>query len=117
MILMILSETFVFWSTLADMCGINVHLSEVDGKIIAGRDLVPEMVLRYVPPEVLHNRMEEFYDDPNAIIFGCAGLKGLLSAPLKAGGLGLFMFGEVCTVNGVSNFGNLMLSKICVSPR
>jgi len=103
--------------TLADMYGINAHLSEIDGKIHSGRDLMPEMVLRYVHPKAVHNRMETFYNDPNAIVFGCAGLKGILSAPLKASGLGLFMFGEVCTVNGISGFGNLMLSKICVLPR
>jgi hypothetical protein len=26
--------------------------------------------------------------------------------------LGLFLFGEVCTVNGKAEFGNLMLSKL-----
>ena len=28
--------------------------------------------------------------------------------------LGLFLFGEVCTVDGVAEFGNLMLSKLVI---
>ena len=48
----------------------------------------------------------------NGIVFGCAGLKQTLSSGIDTSNLGLFMFGEVCTVNGHSDFGNLMLSKI-----
>ena len=56
--------------------------------------------------------IQDFYDEENAIIFGCAGLKQTLCSGISTDGLGLFMFGEVCTLNGHSDFGNLMLSKI-----
>ncbi|MCF0145776.1 MAG: hypothetical protein HUJ73_04230, partial [Eubacterium sp.] len=100
--------------TLCDPSGINAHLSAPDGKLFSGRDLAPEMILRYVPDA--DEAMAAFYDDPDAVIFGCAGLKSLLTRPMPDTGLGLFMFGEVCTVDGVSDFGNLMLSKLRVTP-
>lgn len=100
--------------TLSDLNGINAHLSEVDGKIHVGRDLQKRMLLRYVPEKDVYSRMTEFYDDENAIIFGCAGLKGILPDKLQTKGMGLFMFGEVCTLDGISEFGNLMLSKLRV---
>jgi hypothetical protein len=55
------------------------------------------MYLRYISQNEVQGEIQEFYDDKDAVIFGCAGL---------------FMFGEVCTVNGYSDFGNLMLSKL-----
>ena len=49
------------------------------------------------------------------IVFGCAGLAGLLDKPLDTKSLGLFLFGEVCTVEGdKAEFGNLMLSKLLI---
>ena len=98
--------------TLADRNGINAHLSEKNGRICSGRDLQPHMYLRYVPEEKVQERIQAFYNDKNAIVFGCAGLKGILEEELKAEGIGLFLFGEVCTKGEVSEFGNLMLSKI-----
>ena len=68
--------------------------------------------LRYVPADQVLPRMRAFYDDKDAVIFGCAGLKGILPGTLNTPGTGLFMFGEVCTAGGVSEFGNLMLSKL-----
>ena len=61
--------------------------------------------------------MQAFYDDENAIVFGCAGLSGLLTKPLTSSSLGLFLFGEVCTVDGVAEFGNLMLSKLVIKEK
>lgn len=103
--------------TFSDPHGINVHLSEQNGRICAGRDLSPQMQLRYLPADQVLSRMQRFYDDENAITFGCAGLKGILPQPMAARGLGLFLFGEVCTQNGHSAFGNLMLSKLRILPR
>lgn len=100
--------------TFSDPAGINAHLSLKNGRLNSGRDLDTVMTLRYVKPDTVQEEMRKFYDDPNAIIFGCAGLKGLLSSPLNTSGLGLFMFGEVCTIGDTVNFGNLMLSKLCV---
>lgn len=98
--------------TLSDTYGINAHLSEVDGKIFSGRDLSETMYLRYIAHDEVQDKIQKFYDDKDAIIFGCAGLKGLLDSGLNCSGTGLFMFGEVCTISGHSDFGNLMLSKI-----
>lgn len=100
--------------TFSDTLGVNAHLSVVDGKLCSGRDLEPEMLLRRVAPERVLPQMAEFYDDPDALVCGCAGLKGILPRPLMAPGCGLFLFGEVATVGSVSKFGNLMLSKLCV---
>ena len=75
------------------------------------------MTLRLAKPETVLPRMQAFYDDADALIFGCAGLKGILPAELHSPGLGLFLFGEVCTVNGQAEFGNLMLSKLRITKR
>ena len=103
--------------TLTDKAGINAHLSCVDGAVKSGRDLDDKMDLRYVPHEAVYDRIREFYEDKDAIIFGCAGLGGLLDKPLNTENLGLFLFGEVCTVEGKAEFGNLMLSKLRILPR
>ncbi len=98
--------------TLSDMDDVNAHLSCVDGSIKSGRDVHKQMKLRYVEQKDVYEAMRAFYDDEDAIVFGCAGLSGLLDKPLTTKSLGLFLFGEVCTVNGKSEFGNLMLSKL-----
>jgi len=103
--------------TLSDLQNVNAHLSCVDGVIKSGRDLKEKMLLRYVPHEKVYERMCNFYNDPNAIVFGCAGLSGLLDKPLETPSLGLFLFGEVCTVDGIAEFGNLMLSKLIIQPK
>ena len=103
--------------TLSDEHGINVHLSEVDGRIFSGCDLADNMFLRYVAPGEVQEKIQKFYDDKDAVVFGCAGLKGILDSGLSCPGTGLFMFGEVCTVSGYSDFGNLMLSKLRVLKR
>ncbi len=100
--------------TFSDAYGINAHLSEKDGKLVSGRDLSERMFLRRLAKEEAQSRMQAFYADEQAIVFGCAGLKSTLSTGLVTKGLGLFMFGEVCTVNERSDFGNLMLSKLIV---
>ena len=103
--------------TLSDKYGINVHLSEVNEKIFSGRDLTETMYLRYISHNEVQTKIQKFYNDENAIIFGCAGLKGILDSGLTCPSIGLFMFGEVCTVSGHSEFGNLMLSKLRILER
>lgn len=104
--------------TLADKNGINAHLSVRDGRLFSGRDLAEVMELRYLPREAAHERIEKFYrSDAEAIVFGCAGLKATLSGGIRTNALGLFMFGEVCTVGEVSDFGNLMLSKLILKKK
>lgn len=100
--------------TLSDLNHVNAHLSEVNGEIKSGRDLHTTMLLRYVEQKDVYQAMRSFYDDPDAIVFGCAGLSGLLDRPLDTQSLGLFLFGEVCTVNCTAEFGNLMLSKLVI---
>ncbi len=107
-----LAETDFEHLTLSDLRGVNAHLSLADGVIKSGRDVHEKMLLRYVPHEQVYSTMEAFYADNDAIVFGCAGLSGLLDKPLETKSLGLFLFGEVCTVNGKAEFGNLMLSKL-----
>jgi len=103
--------------TLSNMEDVNAHLSCADGKIKSGRDVCSQMKLRYVAHERVYDTMRAFYDDPDAIVCGCAGLSGLLDRPLDTASLGLFLFGEVCTVNGHGEFGNLMLSKLKITRR
>lgn len=98
--------------TFSDLEGNNAHLSLVDGEIRSGRDLKPRMLLRYVPKAEVLSRMQSFYDDRDAVVFGCAGLRGILPENMRARGVGLFLFGEVCTADGQSEFANLMLSKL-----
>ena len=103
--------------TLSNLNNVNAHLSEVNGEIKSGRDLSTNMLLRYVEHKDVYSAMHEFYDDPDAVVFGCAGLSGLLDQPLDTPSLGLFLFGEVCTVNGTAEFGNLMLSKLVIEQK
>lgn len=100
--------------TISDMNHVNAHLSCVGGVIKSGRDVNETMILRRVSHEKVYDAMRAFYDDPDAIVFGCAGLSGLLDKPLDTTSLGLFLFGEVCTVDGTAEFGNLMLSKLVI---
>lgn len=103
--------------TISDLRNVNAHLSCADGLIKSGRDVHEKMILRYVPHEKVYDAMRNFYDDDSAIVFGCAGLSGLLDKPLQTKSLGLFLFGEVCTVDGVAEFGNLMLSKLVIKKK
>jgi len=103
--------------TLTDKYGVNAHLSKPGDQIKSGRDLQQTMYLRYVPHKVVYDRIRAFYDDPDAIVFGCAGLGSMLDRPLDTTSLGLLLFGEVCTVGSHAEFGNLMLSKLRILPR
>lgn len=103
--------------TLSDLNDINAHLSMQNGVIKSGRDLCEKMILRYVAHDDVYPQMFNFYNDPDAIVFGCAGLAGLLDRPLKTESLGLFLFGEVCTVGETAEFGNLMLSKLIIKQK
>lgn len=103
--------------TLSDLRNVNAHLSLVDGKLRSGRDLNETMLLRSVDHTQVYDTIRGFYDDPDAIVFGCAGLSGILDKPLDTKSLGLFLFGEVCMSEGYAEFGNLMLSKLLIRPR
>ena len=109
-----LAETDFEHLTISDCNHVNAHLSCVDGVIKSGRDVQEKMILRYVDHAKVYDAIRAFYDDADAIVFGCAGLSGLLDRPLDTTSLGLFLFGEVCTVNNTAEFGNLMLSKLVI---
>ena len=109
-----LAETDFEHLTLSDLHHVNAHLSIADGRLKSGRDLHETMLLRYVDHAKVYDTMRAFYDDPDAIVFGCAGLSGLLDKPLDTTSLGLFLFGEVCMADGFAEFGNLMLSKLLI---
>lgn len=99
--------------TLSDKMGVNAHLSLSGQSIVSGRDLEPEMLFRYVRKEDVYQAAYDFYnDDENTIVFGCAGLKGITGEISAVRSLGLYLFGEICTVQNRAVFGNLMLSKL-----
>lgn len=109
-----LSEEDFEHLTLSDLHNVNAHLSISDGKLKSGRDLHETMLLRCVDHSKVYDTMRAFYDDPHAIVFGCAGLSGLLDKALDTPSLGLFLFGEVCMTDTHAEFGNLMLSKLII---
>lgn len=92
--------------------GVNSHLSISGGFVKSGRDLKEKMILRFIKHNEVFDSLKEFYEDENSIVFGCAGLRGILDEDIKTKALGLFLFGEICYVDGMADFGNLMLSKI-----
>ncbi|MEG1656276.1 MAG: hypothetical protein RR292_02195, partial [Christensenellaceae bacterium] len=55
-----------------------------------------------------------FADENNSIIFGCAGLLGMMNEQIITGENSLFgnLFGEIVQLNKPC-FANLMMSKIC----
>ena len=102
--------------TLSTYENMNVHLNKEDGiHIKSGRDLEEKMLLRYVASENVQIRMESFIQEDNAIVFGCAGLRGIMDHTFSCNNLTAFLFGEICTVNGHGDFGNLMLSKLRIT--
>lgn len=112
-----LSNTDFEHLTLSDENNVNAHLSKPEDRIKSGRDLCETMILRYVDHARVYETIRGFYDDPEAIVFGCAGLSGILDKPLDTTSLGLFLFGEVCMADDRAEFGNLMLSKLRILPR
>lgn len=112
-----LADTDFEHLTLSDLRNVNAHLSKPSDKLKSGRDLQETMLLRYVDHAKVYETMRGFYDDPDAVVFGCAGLSGILDKPLDTKSLGLFLFGEVCMAEGYAEFGNLMLSKLKILPR
>lgn len=112
-----LADTDFEHLTLSDLRNVNAHLSKPGDQLKSGRDLCETMILRYIDHARVYETIRGFYDDPDAIVFGCAGLSGILDKPLDTNSLGLFLFGEVCVADGYAEFGNLMLSKLRILPR
>ncbi|MBU9727622.1 hypothetical protein [Diplocloster modestus] len=103
--------------TLTTIDGVNAHLSVQNGEIVSGRNLEEKMQLRYIRPEEVQQAVTAFYQDSDSVVFGCAGIKGMLDKEIITLSPGLFLFGEVCTVMGIPMFGNLMLSKLKITKK
>jgi hypothetical protein len=102
--------------TLCDTNGRNVHC-RFDGEVLhTGADLPVDgrLELRTVSRAVAATRLAAFCAVPNTLVFGCAGLRGLLDVPLPVapGTLVGFMFGELVTLAGHPQFGNLMAARL-----
>lgn len=102
--------------TLCDAGGRNVHC-RFDGEVLhTGADLPADgrLECRAVSRADVARRLTEFCAVPNALVFGCAGLRSLLDVPLQvaAGSLVGFMFGELVTLDGRPQFGNLMAVRL-----
>lgn len=102
--------------TFSDVGGRNVHVSFDGDRLNTGADLPADgrLVLRTVTRPEVAGQLAGFCATPNALVFGCAGLRGLLDAPLTVaeGTLASFMFGELVTLNRQPQFGNLMASRL-----
>lgn len=102
--------------TFCDNSGRNIH-SSTDGQILkTGANLPTDNILHLYLTSFSEaaKDLATFISDENSLIFGCAGIRSLLSNPLKSGKNSLtgFMFGELVILNGQAMFGNLMLVKI-----
>jgi hypothetical protein len=102
--------------TFSDVNGRNVHVSFDGERLHTGADLPADgrLVLRTVTRPEVARRLAAFCAEPNALVFGCAGLRSLLDAPLPVapGTLVGFMFGELVTLGGRPQFGNLMAVRL-----
>ena len=102
--------------TFSDAGGRNVHVSMDGNQLHSGADLPTDgqLVLRTVTRPEVAERLARFCATPNALVFGCAGLRGLLDAPLPVakGTLACFLFGELVTLNYQPQFGNLMAARL-----
>jgi len=102
--------------TWSDVNGRNLHCSFAGESLQSGADLPPDeqLLLRTVSRAEAAKKLGQFCSAPNALVFGCAGLSSLLDAPLAtgSGSLAGFMFGELLTIAGRPQFGNLMASRL-----
>lgn len=101
--------------TLSDGHGKNVHFSPAGQKMYANAEFETgdTAQVRVLRKDDAPCKMERFAADEGAVVFGCAGLKGLAGKPLKtgAGSIMGFLFGEVVTLAKPA-VANLMMSKI-----
>lgn len=106
---------------ISDLRGKNIHLIPDGKRFLCGADLPEsrEVLVRYTDIEHAYQTMKAFYATPDSIIFGCAGLKSLLGErtfPAGENSVGLFLFGEVVSINGKPSFANLTLQKMTLLP-
>jgi hypothetical protein len=102
--------------TLSDINGRNIHCSIDGDDLESGADLPEDgpLDLRVVTAEDAAKRLAHFCAEPDALVFGCAGLRSLLDEPLAVatGTLAGFMFGELVSLANGPQFGNLMAARL-----
>ncbi len=102
--------------TFSDTDGRNIHCGLCGSELRSGANLPVDrrLALRTVSRADAAARLAAFCAVPNALVFSCAGLRGLLDAPLTVapGTLVGFMFGELVTVADRPQFGNLMAARL-----
>jgi hypothetical protein len=102
--------------TFSDSNGRNVHCSFAGESLQTGADLPTQgpLLLRTVNRAAVAERLKEFCAVPNALVFGCAGLRSLLDGPftIAPGSLVGFMFGELMPIAGRPQFCNLMAVRL-----
>ena len=94
----------------------NIHC-RTDSKVMKTGANLPEnniLNLGITTYPKAEEALTTFIAENNSLIIGCAGIRSLISNPLKTGkdSLAGFLFGEAFTLNGNAMFGNLMLTKI-----
>lgn len=99
-----------------DNNNLNLHCS-TDGKALKTGANLPENNILHLGLTTYHEAEKNlfaFIAEENSLIFGCAGVRSLISNPIKTGknSLAGFLFGELITINGKALFGNLMLGKL-----
>ena len=103
--------------TLSTKDHVNAHMSMRDGMVYSGRDMETHMLLRSIVPGEFQPAVEAFYqEEKDALICGCAGLKKLIEREFVSACTGAFLYGEVCALDGRSEFANLMLSRLTIRP-
>jgi hypothetical protein len=102
--------------TFSDAEGRNLHCSVSGTSLRVGADLPAKrlLMLRTISPPEVAERLRRFCAKPNTLVFGCAGLRSLLAAPLEVarGTITGFMFGELVILAGKPRFGNLMAARL-----
>lgn len=110
------AETDLESLTFSDAGGRNIHCRFDGERVLTGADLPADgqVEFRTVSRADAAARLLEFCSVPGALVFGCAGLRSLLDAPITVAPATLvgFMFGELVTLAGCPQFGNLMASRL-----
>ncbi|HEY5585744.1 MAG TPA: hypothetical protein VIK78_14810 [Ruminiclostridium sp.] len=101
-----------------DTKGCNIHCS-IKGELLGSGANLPEnniLILGKTNKVDATDSISTFISAENSIVFGCAGLRGLVERSLKTGKgtIAGFLFGEVVTIDNQSMFGNLMMTRLTI---
>lgn len=99
----------------------NIHCSVSKDGLKSGANLPKNnrLISRLTDKESATKAIALFISSENALVFGCAGLRGLLKKEITSGenSLAGFLFGELVTLKDESMFGNLMMVKFSNTQR